>query len=77
MGKPVEKFRLTKEQVAWQKQYAKTLRVQKMIQGKMGQQMKGARTLRDLAGGVQQQMTRLLQNAPPETVKELDGQGVR
>jgi len=75
MGEPVEKFRLTKEQVAWQRQYAKVLKTQRLVQGKLHEQMAGARTLRDLAGGVQRQMVRMLKEAPPEVVKSLDGQG--
>jgi hypothetical protein len=74
MAEEVEKFKLSKEQMAWTKQHAQKAKIYEMVQGKLMEQMAGVRRLQELAGTLQQGLIRSMQMAPEKKMKELEGQ---
>ena len=74
MVKEVEKFKLTKEQIGWSKDYEKKIKIFEMVKGKLMQQMAGARKLQELLGTLQQGLTRTLDLAPKKQTHEIEGQ---
>lgn len=71
---PVEKFKLTKDQLAWTKEYKRLKKANEMVKGKLMEQMAGARQLKDLLGTTQQGLIRMLQVAPKKKLNEIEGQ---
>jgi len=76
MAEKVEKFKLSKEQLAWVKDYQKKAKAREMVKKKLMQQMAGAQRLQDMMGMLEQGMVRTLQLAPQKQPKELPSEGM-
>ncbi|MFA7161894.1 MAG: hypothetical protein WC083_04910 [Candidatus Methanomethylophilaceae archaeon] len=74
MKKPVEKFRLSKEQLAFQKQYKKLSQVAKVLRGEMDVTMRKGQTLGQMMQEVNGQMLQMLEAAPKQPTNDLVGQ---
>lgn len=74
MKEEVERFRLTKEQLAFQKTYKRLLGVAKVLQARAHQTAREGASLGQLMQEVNGQMTELLSMAPRKPVHELDGE---
>jgi len=70
----VEKFKLTKEQMAWAKDFGKKKQAYDMVKSKLMQQMAGTSRLRELLGTLQQGLMRTVKMAPEKKTAELEGQ---
>jgi len=70
----VEKFKLTREQLAFQKTYKKIASIARMLQGEMQATAQKGASLGQMMQEVTGQMNQLLQAAPPRPLKELSGQ---
>ena len=73
-GVAVEKFKLTKPQLSFQKQYGKLAKVGRLLQTKMARVASEGATLSQLMKQVEGQMGSLLEQAPAEPTRELSGQ---
>jgi len=73
---PVEKFRLTKEQLAFQKQYKKLAGIARLLRGEMNVTMRKGQTLGQLMQELNGQMLQMLELAPKQPTRELMGQPV-
>lgn len=71
---PVEKFKLTKGQLAFQKEYGKLAKVGKMLSREAAKVAAKGRSLAEMLREVEGGMQQLLQNAPEDPTKELSGQ---
>ena len=73
-NEPVEKYKLTPEQMGFQKQYSKIKKVEQFLQKKLFSQMIGAKQLGDLLRETQMAGAQMYQNAPSNTVSDIAGQ---
>lgn len=71
---PVEKYKLTKAQLAFQKKYGQLKKVQEILRQKMFQAMAGAKNLSDLLRETEIGSQQMLQNAPQKKLNEIEGQ---
>lgn len=70
----VEKFKLTPEQIEWQKAYKKLMGISKFLQTGMAAQLQGAQRIGDLLGQTDSALQTLINRAPQTTKNELEGQ---
>jgi len=73
-NEPVEKYKLTPEQIDFQKQYSKVKKVEQFLQKKLFSQMIGAKQLSDLLRETQSTGQQMYQQAPTEPINDIAGQ---
>jgi hypothetical protein len=73
-GNKVERFKLTREQLAFQKAYKKVNSIAKMLQQEMAATAERGASLSEMMQEVSGQLTQLIQAAPRKPVHELSGQ---
>jgi hypothetical protein len=73
-NEPVEKYKLTSEQMGFQKQYSKIKKVEQFLQKKLFSKMVGAKQLSDLLRETQMAGQEMYQNAPSNQINDIAGQ---
>ena len=70
----VENFRLTREQKSFQKIYRKQLKIAKVVQGRVAENMMQGAQLGQIYKQVTGQLEQMVLQAPQNTVNEIPGQ---
>ena len=73
---PVEKYKLSKEQVMWTKAYSKQKKMQAMLQSELMKRMSGANQVRSMLQSVSGNMQKLVKGLPSMEREDLQGQRV-
>ena len=76
MPEKVERFKLSKEQISFGKEFKQLLKIQKALLGNLQGHMSVAKTLRGQLEELEGVMGQTVQQAPAPTVQDLEGQEV-
>lgn len=70
----VEKFKLSKEQINWSKQYEKAMKMGQLLNTKLSYQLSEAQKTRDMLRQIEGGVQSLIDKAPEKPVNEIEGQ---